>query len=142
MVRFSDIFFVWICNKRGGFLSPCFPLDLFYCYRKFASQNWPRKFVNYWRIIMGWRLKESLEIYSENQPSHVAHAAAARVATSAASNAGSSVREGWLCAAREFLHLVAFRVAAMVKSTSDLDEQWLVFLEMAAGDEGKEKYGF
>ena len=50
MVRFFAIFFVWICNKRGGFLSPCFPLDLFYCYRNFISQNWPRKFVNQSRM--------------------------------------------------------------------------------------------
>ena len=50
MVRFFTVFFVWICNKRGGFLSPCFPLDLFYCYRNFVSQNWPRKFVNQSRM--------------------------------------------------------------------------------------------
>ena len=28
MVRFYDVFFIWICNKRGDFSSPCFPLDL------------------------------------------------------------------------------------------------------------------
>ena len=51
MVRFSIVFFFWFCNKRGGFLSPCFPLDLFYCYRIFVSQNWPRTFVNQSRIF-------------------------------------------------------------------------------------------
>ena len=38
--------FFWICNKWSGLLSPYFPLDLVYCYKKFVSQNWPRKFVN------------------------------------------------------------------------------------------------
>ena len=51
MVRFSAVFFLWICNKRGCLLSPCFPLDLFYCNRNFVSQNWCKKFVNRWRII-------------------------------------------------------------------------------------------
>ena len=46
MVRFFVVFYLWICNKRGGFLSSCFSLDLFYCYRIFVSQNCPRKFVN------------------------------------------------------------------------------------------------
>ena len=50
MVRFFAVFFLWICNKRGDFLSPCFPLDLVYRNRNFVSQNWHRKFVNRWKF--------------------------------------------------------------------------------------------
>ena len=62
MVKFSVVFFLWICNKRGGFLSPCFPLDLFYCYRNFVSQNWHRKFViHHWKMRSERRRSEILK---------------------------------------------------------------------------------
>ena len=59
MIRFSTVYFFWICNKSGGLLSPCFPLNLFYCYRNFVSPNWPRKFVNHWRLITRQHIKRT-----------------------------------------------------------------------------------
>ena len=75
MVRISVVFFVWICNKRGGFLSPYFSLDLFYCNWNFVSQNLHRKFVNHWRIITGKRA-QTIDVGNFSNERPTAHTAA------------------------------------------------------------------
>ena len=109
MVRFYVVFFLWICNKRGGFSSPCFPLDLIYGYRIFVSQNWHRKFVNRWRLITRrqrnerWIFQRQSPTNSAQQPAYAASSALCEHGKQRASTGARSSRS---CSARWRTQLV------------------------------------
>ena len=138
-------FFIWICNKGVVFLSPCFPLDLFYCNRNFVSQNWPKKFVNYQRIITDVRSEETKAGYFDgdhkidhNQRTHCWDYAVCPA---------RSTRCTRMLAGR--MGLVRFRRGdngwfdvGDASEIGGISEQRLFFVVIAAGEEGKEKYDF
>ena len=150
---FSQYFFFGSVTRGVVFYHHLFPLDFFYCYRIFESQNWPRKFVNRWRIITKRHIKEwRPEISAAKWATHAASSArytrsncsardqhlqrpANRATNNSNTRAGLETCKRLLLA--EGVVWLLLGEAATVKSASGMGEQWLPFVVIAIEERKK-----